>query len=336
MGKFSAGWEVTMRRRWRWVGVVVLGLMGAPDLRGSVRAVLETKPESLSQLEACLGPLGRDRTNWAEAVGPLRREAPSPDLRRVRVSFAIDIFHQDPQEVEDPRLAEYLLSYPAGLTAARAVLRERFGEPKALRQDDRPVERYGDFYLTPDASGEGFQLAWYADEPDFAVPPRSAAETAKLTDDIVAIADAGWTRTAVEARFGKLAQRGGRNAEGIERELWSLEFRPAGAEKPQRVHIAFRRSLAGGDLIRRLGIEEPRITAGDTHMQSRGVIDMKHRLSLETGYPLPARGGYALDIEVSREGLIETKEEYPASTVWRTDHPQILWLTALAPMKAVE
>ena len=63
---------------------------------------------------------------------------------------------------------------------------------------------------------------------------------------------------------------------------------------------------------------------------------MKLRLSMETGYPLPARGWYALDIEVSREGLIETKEEYPGSIVWRTDHPHILWLTALAPVKSAE
>ena len=152
----------------------------------------------------------------------------------------------------------------------------------------------------------------------------------------VAIADAGWTRQAIEARLGKLTPNSGSDEDQIERELWSLEFEPAGAAKPERVHIAFRRPLQGADLIRRLGIEEPRITAGDTHMQSRGVIDLKHRLSLETGYPLPARGGYALDIEVSREGLIETKEEYPASTVWRTDDPQILWLTALAPVKAAE
>jgi hypothetical protein len=325
-----------MRKQWRWAGVVAVGLMGAPDLRGSVRAIVGAKPESLSKLEGCIGSLGRDRTNWAEAVGPLRREAPSPVLRRVRVSFAIDVFHQDPQEVEDPRLAEYLLSYPAGLATARGELRERFGEPKALRQDGRPVERYGDFYVLPDAAGDGFQLAWYADEPDFAIPERSAAETAKLTDDLVAIADGGWTRGAIEARFGKLTPNTGSDEDRIERELWSLEFRPTGAEKPERVHISFRRALAGADLIRRLGIEEPRITAGDTHMQSRGVIDLKHRLSLETGYPLPARGGYALDIEVSREGLIETKEEYPASTVWRTDHPQILWLTALAPVKSGE
>ena len=325
-----------MRRRWRLAGVAAIGLMGAPAFGEGVGAIVDAKPESLSQLEACIGRLGRDRTNWEEAVGPLRREAPSPALRRARVSFAIDVFHQDPQEVEDPNLAEYLLSYPAGLAAARAVLRERLGEPKALRQDERPVERYGEFYVLPDAAGDGFQLAWYADEPDFAIPERSAAETTKLTDDLVAIADAGWTRQAIEARLGKLTPNSGSDEDQIERELWSLEFEPAGAAKPERVHIAFRRPLQGADLIRRLGIEEPRITAGDTHMQSRGVIDLKHRLSLETGYPLPARGGYALDIEVSREGLIETKEEYPASTVWRTDDPQILWLTALAPVKAAE
>ncbi len=322
-----------MHRRWRLAGVAAIGLMGAPAFGEGVGTIVDAKPESLSQLEACIGPLGRDRTNWAEAVGPLRREGPSSALRRVRVSFAIDVFHQDPQEVEDPRLAEYLLSYPAGVTAVRTALRERFGEARPLRQEDRAVERYADFYLTPDASGEGFQFAWYADEPDFAIPERSAAETAKLTDDIVAIADAGWTREVIEARFGRLTPNPGSDEDLIERELWSLEFEPAGAAKPERVHIAFRRPLQGADLNRRLGIEEPRITAGDTHMQSRGVIDLKHRLSLETGYPLPARGGYALDIEVSREGLIETKEEYPASTVWRTADPQILWLTALAPVE---
>lgn len=156
-------------------------------------------------------------------------------------------------------------SDPAGLAAARAALRERLGEARPLRQEDRAVERYADFDLTPDASGGGFQFAWYADEPDFAIPERSAAENARLTDDLAAIADAGWTRQAIEARFGKLTPNPGSDEDRIERELWSLEFEPAGAAKPERVHIAFRRPLQGADLIRRLGIEEPRITAGDTH-----------------------------------------------------------------------
>jgi hypothetical protein len=304
---------------------------GTTDL---VVRVVQAAPSNLSELEAVIGRLERDRSNWADAVGPLRRETPSSVLRRVRVSLVIDPFHQDPRKVEDPLLAEYLLSFGEGVTAARLALRFHLGGGDVLRREgERAVERFGSFYLTADAAGEGFNLAWYREEPEFAIPLRSEDETRRLTEAIGAVADARWTREAIERQWGALRPNVDKGADQLIFELWSLEFHPIGAAKPKRLHISFRRPLDGAALIRRLGIEEPRVTAGDVHQQSRGVIDFAHRLSLETGYPLPARGGYALDIEVADQGLVKTDEDYPASPVWKTDRPQITWITALAPIE---
>jgi hypothetical protein len=46
---------------------------------------------------------------------------------------------------------------------------------------------------------------------------------------------------------------------------------------------------------------------------------------------LEAVGGYAVDLCVDRHGLIDTKENVPASPVWSVEGTRIISLEALAP-----
>jgi hypothetical protein len=73
------------------------------------------------------------------------------------------------------------------------------------------------------------------------------------------------------------------------------------------------------------------VRSGDTHLQSRTLFDQAKRLSPETGYPLPAVGGYAISLDVDPNGLIETKGRIAGSPVWSAEGSQIISLAAFPP-----
>ncbi|HEX4960101.1 MAG TPA: hypothetical protein VF173_04635 [Thermoanaerobaculia bacterium] len=298
-----------------------------------VAALAAKPPQVLSELEAVVGPLHRDTAKWEDAVGPLRRLSPGPGVARVDVELAIDVFHQDPQKVQDPSLKRWDLDFLSGREASRRRLAERFPKAQELRDGGRRVLRFGDFYYSElDVEGS-FRLTWYRDEPLFAIPLRSEGETAKLVNDIAAVAKAGFSRQAVTARFGALTHDPRREVDAVRSATWDLEFSPPGAAKPERFTISFERPLPSRDLLPQLGIERPAVHAGDTHLQSRTIIDLAHRMSLETGYPLPAVAGYVIDISVDPKGLVETSEHVPGSPVWSADGSQIVSFAAFLPRR---
>jgi len=188
------------------LAVLVMGAAGGETARpvDVVAALIQQPPGVLSGLEAVVGPLHRNPAKWEDAVGPLHRVSPSPAVARAGVELAIDIFHQDPAKVEDPDLAHWDLDFQTGRDACRRLLAQRFPKPRELRADGRPLLRFGDFYFTPLDAGDGFRLSWYREEPLFAIPGRSEGETARLLADLAAIANAGFTRQAIEARLGRL------------------------------------------------------------------------------------------------------------------------------------
>jgi hypothetical protein len=296
-----------------------------------VAALVARPPRVLSELEAIVGPLHRDPAKWEDAVGPLHRVSPGPGVARAEVELAIDPFHQDPPKVSDPSLRHWDLDFITGRDACRRWLAGRFPKMRELRVDGHRVLRFDDFYYSElDAEG-GFRLSWYDREPLFAIPLRSAGEAAKLVEALAAVANAGFSRQAVVAHLGALTRDPGRNADVLHTETWDLFYQPAGAAKPRRLSISFKRPLPSRDLLPRLGIRKPAVKSGDTHLQSRTIFDQAKRLSPETGYPLPAVGGYAVALSVDPHGLIETKGWIAGSPIWSAEGSRILSLAAFPP-----
>jgi hypothetical protein len=316
------------------LGALAAGAAGAARLgipQAMVAALAEKPPHVLSELEAIVGPLHRDPANWEEAVGPLHRRLPGPGVARAEVELAIDPFHQDPRKVKDPPLKHWDLDFPWCRDACRRLLAARFPEMRELRVDGRRVLRFGDLYFTELDIAYGFRLSWYDREPLFAVPLRSANETVKLANALAAVAHAGFTRQAVVAQFGPLTRDAGWNADVLHRETWDLFYEPAGAAKPQRFSISFKRPLPSRELLPKLGILKPAVRSEDVHLESRCIFDQTKRMSLETGYPMPAVGGYAVSLCVDPQGLIETREHAPGSPVWSAEGSQIISFEALPP-----
>jgi hypothetical protein len=167
----------------------------------------------------------------------------------------------------------------------------------------------------------------------FAVPARSEKQTAKLVADLAAIANAGFSRQAIAARLGPLAYDRELGGDALRADTWTLVYEPAGAAKPERFTVSFKRPLPSRDLLPKLGIQRPAVHSGDVHMQSRTIIDLAKRLSLETGYPLPAFRGYVISIYVDPEGLVETGERVPGSPVWGAKGSRITSFTAFLPRR---
>lgn len=318
------------------LGILATGIAGAVKAgypAAVVSALAERPPHVLSELEAIVGLLHRDPAEWAEAVGPLHRVAPGPGVARVDVELAIDPFHQDPPKVSDPSLRHWDVDFASGRDAGHRRLAARFPKMKALFVDNRTILRFGDLYFTELDTADGFRISWYDREPLFAIPLRSEQETAKLVAALAAIANAGFTRQAVVAQFGPLTRDAGYNADVLHTDTWDLFYEPAGAAKPQRFSVSFKRPLPSRDLLPKLGILKPAVKSGDTHLQSRTIFDQAKRVSYETGYPLPAVGGYAVDISVDPHGLIQTKEWIGGSPVWRAEGAQIISFAALPPWR---
>ncbi|MFL6261591.1 MAG: hypothetical protein ACJ76Y_17995 [Thermoanaerobaculia bacterium] len=315
------------------MGAMAAGAAGSGNPATVVAALAGKPPRVLSELEAVVGPLHRDPAKWADAVGPLYRVSPRAGVARATVELAIDPFHQDPPKVADPALRHWDLDFLAGRDACERLLAARFPKPRELRVDNRRILRFGDLYLTDLDVDGGFRLSWYDREPLFAVPLRNASETARLVEALAAVADAGFTRQAVVTRLGALAPDPGRNADILRTETWELFYEPIGAAKPRRFTINFKRPLPARELLPKLGIQRPAVKSGDTHLQSRTVFDLAKRSSPETGYPLPAVGGYAVSLEVDPNGLIATREWIAGSPIWSADGAQIIAFEAFPPWR---
>ena len=315
------------------IAIVSMGATGAKTENppAVVAALVQQPPSVLSGLESIVGSLHRNPAEWEDAIGPLRRISPGPAVARVYVEMAIDPFHQDPSKVVDPSLKHWALDFRKGRDACRKLLAQRLPGPAELRDGGRPVLRFGDFYFSALDASDGFRLSWYREEPLFAIPERNEAETARLLADLAAIANAGFTRQAIEARLGRLVPDRWKETDLLHGATWDLSYAPSGAARPKEFTIHFQRPLPSRDLYSRIGIERPAVRSNDVHMQSRDVFDQAHRLSTETGYPMPALRGYVIDIGVDPEGLVKTDQRAPGSPVWKAEGSRILSFQAFLP-----
>jgi hypothetical protein len=121
------------------------------DRDAIIERLVADAPSSLRPLEAVAGPVG---------PGVLTTElAP------------IDIHHQDPRKVTDPRLARWRLRLDGGRAIAERALKARFGEPQVFAEGERRVLGFASFYLF-DAAGDALELLWAPERPGFVFPAR--------------------------------------------------------------------------------------------------------------------------------------------------------------------
>jgi hypothetical protein len=187
---------------WSSFGVAGQTPGSAPQI---VSALLGAPPQVFSDLEKIAGPIGRDRSNWDEAIGPFARARAGGILAGLRVQLAIDFYHQDPQKVENPQLASYDLHFREGRRACLPLLESLAGPPQDLSDSGVRVLRFKDFYFREAGTADGFTLSWFQEEPDFAVPRRTAEETRRLVAGLATVLRDGISRQAIERHLGKLA-----------------------------------------------------------------------------------------------------------------------------------
>lgn len=278
------------------------------DVERIVRTLAALEPQDLQGLEAVVGPLNRDTSIWEEAAGSVTRDRVSPGIGRVRVDLAIDPYREEPREVANPRLASYEIVARMGEREAEQILKDRLGKPRRIRFQGRNLFELGSFYLDPFDDG-GFRLLWYAEEPDFAIPPRPRGVEERLIRDLVALIEDGFPRDRIERRLGRFDQDLAEGCEVIREESWEMDACPAGAEVFDRIVFRFRPALPGYELTQALGIARPVVVSTDVHQLSRVLADR------EQGFPTIR--GYAVEVEVKDRNLVDLNETALGLPAWR-------------------
>lgn len=277
------------------------------DVERVVRTLAALEPAHLQDLEAVLGPLYRDPSEWDDAVGPLTRARVSPGIGLVRVAFDLDLDRQDPRQVANPRLTSYEVVGLLGQREASDILREQLGKPRKIRREGGPIFQHERFYLDP-LQDDGFRLQWFAETPDFAIPPRPRGEEQGLIRDLRALIEDGFPRERIERRLGRLERVPGVPCEEIREDSWRLEVCPAGAEVFDRINLRFRPALPGYELVQAMGVEEPLVMATDSR-DIRVLADGQ-------GRP-PSIRGYVVEATVGDQDLERLGNAVRGQNAWR-------------------
>lgn len=297
-----------------------------PSSTAEMVAKLAELPDWLGELEAIVGPLERNLEVWEEAIGPLHRSRPEGPIEHLTVALSIDFYHQDPQREKDVALASWDLVFRSGREAALEALRGRFGAAQDLDFAVGQPRRFGDLYLTP-LPGDRFQLAWYGEEPEWAVPPRDGAEERALEDHLIAFLRAGIRDQTVERFFPELADRPGHSTLQAIGPYTRTEITKPRAPRPAWVSIEIRGApLSAARLVAALGLRRPGFIARDVHMSHAELCD------LATGRQAVV-DGYEINLTVDRALMKSAPSKRPAQLVWTVDDWRIqsLWLRRIDP-----
>jgi hypothetical protein len=264
----------------------------------------------LAEFEKVVGPVHRDRSIWEEAVGPLHRDHPSGPIAHLDLVFSIDAYHFDPQQEENVELASWSILFRGTADATRKRLRPRFGEGIALDFAPGRPRRFGDYYLTT-LSDDRFELSWFAEEPEWAVPERSPAAERALVDRIIAFLQAGVDDAAIEAAFGKLEPQPRTSLMAAFGGDWRVQASHGKDRRADWVAIGVRgKPLDATRLIVSLGLREPGMIATDVHLSGPYLVD------LATGKP-PIVDGYRVSVELDRNQLESVPAKRPGTAAWR-------------------
>ena len=304
--------------------VVAQAVSEQTDVERIVRTLAALEPVFLHDLEAVIGPLDRDPSVWQEAVGPLRRQRVAPGIGLVQVAFDLDLEREDPREMPNPRLASYEVVGLLGQREVSDILRDQSGKPRKIRREDGPIFQYQRFYLDP-LQDDGFRLQWFAETPDFAIPPRPRGLEERLIRDLGALIEDGFPRDRLERRLGRLEQVPGAPCEEIREDSWRMEACPAGAETFDRITLRFRPALPGYELVQAMGVEEPLVRATDSR-DVRVLTDGEGRA--------PTIRGYVVEATVGDQDLEQLAEPIRGRTAWRPTEAleiEVLRLDRVAP-----
>lgn len=295
------------------IAIAAVLLLAAATPAGSpadiVAGLLDIDPW-LAEFEKVVGSVHRDRSLWEEAVGPLHRNYPSGPVAHVDLAFSIDAYHFDPQEEDNVELASWSILFRGAADATRERLRPRFGEGIALDFAPGRPRRFGDYYLTtlPD---DRFELSWFAEEPEWAVPERSPEAERALVDRIAAFLRGSVDDTTIAATFGKLEPQTHTSLMAAFGGDWRVEVSHGKDGRPDWVSIGVRgKPLDAARLIEWLGLREPGMIATDVHLSGPYLVD------LTTGKP-PLADGYRVSVELDRDLLESTPAERPGTAAWR-------------------
>ncbi len=285
------------------------------DAPGMVNALFREPPSELAALETIAGPIGRDRSKWEEAVGPLVRTRASGPIARVRVELSVDFYHFDPRQIENPELKSYQLDFRTDRNAVRGLLEKLAGPPRQLVDGGAQVLRFKDFYYR-ESGKDGFSLAWYREEPDFAVPRRTPQETVRVVTGLSALLRDGISRAAIEERFGKLEPRQGWGYDEVKGADWELKVEPLGGPEVKEVVFVTRRPIPGKGIVRALGLKEPAVIRTGMHVLDNLVVDA-------ASVWLPIRHGYAVSMKLHRKApLVKTNRQRGPEPLYQSvDYP---------------
>lgn len=304
----------------------LLGVGGAGSVQGQevsermdvervVRTLAALEPTDLQGLEAVVGSLQRDPADPDEAAGPLTRQRVSPGIGLVRVDFAF-ADGQDPRAVANPSLASYELVALVGEREALDLLKDEMGKPRKIRQEGSQVLEIGRFYLIELDNG-GFRLLWYAETPDFAIPPRPRGEEERLIRDLVALVQDGFPRDRIERRLRRLERSPDSGCEVIREDSWELDACPRGAEVFDRIVLRFRPALPGYELVQALGVEEPVVvSSGPTGSAGSTGLARGDRLLADRQDGFPTLRGYAVEARIRDKDLVRMEEPVRGLPAW--------------------
>lgn len=306
------------QRRWiPWLLAVSASFCGAVSGEGFEAVALATRlieenPTELTELEAIFGNVEREGLDGVHT--PIVQTFRDGPVERVELMLDIDMFHKDLAD-PDQSLAEWRVVFRDACPRIHQLVEERLDPPtRSFYELPYGVLAYRSAFV------ERCTLAWYRLEPK-QVPFRSAAETTALRTALIRLLSKRVTRSRIEKLFGSLAFDADWNEDGIERPTWSLAFRPAGADDPDKVSFSFDRSLPATDaLLTALGFERPVVMSPDVHMQTRELVNRPR-------FTNPRVRGRRIRVWLAHTGLerIEVESKWlPPSLIWRAKEPRIL------------
>ncbi len=318
-----------MKTTWaRIVGIASLALLppavhAQPPQTSTAELVtkLGSLPDWLDKFEAIVGPLHRKLEVWDEAIGPLHRNFAEGPIEHIDVAFSIDMYHFDPQKMTNVQLDNWQVLFRGDQDAAAALLKQRFGDGELLDFADGSPRRFGPLYLTPLQRG-GFELAWYQNEPQWAVRRRTPAEDRALEDRLMAFLRAGIRDQTVEQFFPGLAKRVGWSTLESHGPHWRAEISPGENGRPSWVSIKIRGEVLDATrLVGALGMKDPGFLASDVHMSYLELSDL-------TDGRKAIVDGYQVNVHLDRDQVEPTTAKRPGQGAWKAKAWRIrsLWL----------
>jgi hypothetical protein len=174
----------------RAAGHLNLAAQAAVTLAGAGLGLVLVPTTHVRDLAAGLG------LQVSDLIGDGETSMGSLTASHVRATYRWDLYHEEPVRSADDlawrELTSYTVRFAAGRARLEGALHTAHGEPR----DVAARRQYGPFFVDA-ADTHQFTLEWYAEAPDWAIPPADHDEriaalvdglrTARTTDDLAAL-----------------------------------------------------------------------------------------------------------------------------------------------------